>query len=162
MTFYCGKFSDIQLCADTCQLLVAIITITRKSLVMGHVDHGSRGSWVTLVMGHVGNGSHGSRVSSLMGQTGHGSQNMSSGREAAHWPVIRAACSVLQVINLRQIQAVFEAFRDISGYVTTAIISQTTLVEGFNDLNCFMCPATKVRGIMRRCCTSVRLYVPCQ
>ena len=47
---------------------------------MGHMGHGSRGSWVvgrvTWVTGHVGHGSRGSWVSSLMGQMGYGSQNM--------------------------------------------------------------------------------------
>jgi len=53
---------------------MTVIITTRKSSVMGHVGHGSRGSWVTWVMGHVCHGSRGSWVTWVMGHVGHGSR----------------------------------------------------------------------------------------
>jgi len=55
VTFYCDKFSDLQLCVATCRLFMPqvrrwqAIIITGRSWVMGH---GSRASWVSSIMGH--------------------------------------------------------------------------------------------------------------
>jgi len=47
---------------------------------MGHVGHGSRGSWVTWVMGHVGHWSRGSWVTWVMGQFTDGSRVIKAGQ----------------------------------------------------------------------------------